>query len=56
MKATICPNVVLLTKAQRATVSIMAKGCIYCGLSTASEVIPIFTTHLTTMYIYHICT
>ena len=48
MRATILPLAIILTKAHRATVSLMAKGCIvlHCGLSTASEVFLIFTTQL----------
>ena len=44
MRATILPEAIILAKAHRAAVSIMAKG--YCGLSTASEVFLIFTTQL----------
>ena len=35
MRVTIRHKAIILTKAQRATVSMMSKG--YCGLSTASE-------------------
>ena len=43
MRATIRPKAIILTKALRAAVSIMAKEA-YCGLNTASEVFLIFTT------------
>ena len=36
---------IILIKAHRAVVSIMAKG-VYCGLNTASEVFLIITTQL----------
>ena len=42
MRATILPKAIILTKARRAAVSIMAKGY----LSTASEMFLIFTTQL----------
>ena len=45
MRVTILPLAIILTKAHRAAVSMMAKGCIarvYCDLSTASEVFLIF--------------
>ena len=41
MRATILPQVIILTKAHRVAVSMVAKGE-YCGLSTASEVFLIF--------------
>ena len=37
MRATILPKAIMLSKAHRASISIMAKG-VYYGLSTASEV------------------
>ena len=45
MRATILPQAVILSKGHRAAISMMAKGCIV-GLSTASEVLLIFTTQL----------
>ena len=45
MRATILPYPIILSKAHRATVSIMAKW-VYCGLNTASEVFLIFSTQL----------
>ena len=45
MRATILSYAIILTKARRATVSMIAKGCT-CGLSTASEVFLNFTTQL----------
>ena len=45
MRATILPMAIILTKACRAAVSIKAQW-VYCGLSTVSEVILIFTTQL----------
>ena len=44
MRATILPLAIILTKAHRTTGSMRAKG--YCGLSTASEVLLIFTSQL----------
>ena len=48
MRATVLPKAIILTKARRAAVSIMAKGY----LSTASEVFLIFTTQLYS-YLYN---
>ena len=45
MRGTILPMPIILNKAHRAVVSMMAKG-VYCGLSIASEVFLIFTTQL----------
>ena len=42
MRATILPSAIILTKAHRAAVSMMAKGCIVA----ASEVFLVFTTQL----------
>ena len=46
MRATILPKTIILTKAHRAAVSMMAMDGVYCGLSTASEVFLNFTTQL----------
>ena len=43
MRATILPWAIILTKAHRVAVSMMAE---YCGLSTVSNVFLIFTTPL----------
>ena len=43
MRATILPQTIILTKAHRAAVSIMAEGCI---VGTTSEGFLIFTTQL----------
>ena len=45
MRVTILPQAIILTKAHRGAVSMIAKG-VYCSLSTASEVLLIFTTQL----------
>ena len=45
MRTTILPNAIILTKAHRAAVSMLAKG-VYYGLSIASKVFLIFTTQL----------
>ena len=46
MRATIFPSAIMLTKVHSAMVTMMAKGCIVTGLSTASEVFLIFTIRL----------
>ena len=45
MRATILPYAIILIKAWRAVVSMMAKG-VYCGQTPASEVFLIFTSQL----------
>ena len=45
MRVTILPSAIILTKARRAAVSMMANG-VSCGLGAASEVFLIFTTQL----------
>ena len=45
MRVTILPQAIILTKARRAAVGMVAKGSIV-AMSTASEVFIIFTTQL----------
>ena len=55
MRATICPNAIILTKANRAAASADGRGE-YCDLSTASEVFLIFTTQINAQFRHLKCT
>ena len=48
MRVTILPKAIILTKAHRAAVSMIAncRQGVYCGLSSASEVFLVFITQL----------
>ena len=55
MRAVICPNAMILTKAQRAVSQYECQGA-YCGLSTASEVFLIFNTQISAQLRHLNCT